>query len=424
MSNNPSTPGQESFLGAVDITQLDSLFSAEEKDVALRVRGFVDEHIRPNISEWFDKAHFPLEIIPEMGKLGVLGMHLDGYGCPGRSAVEYGLAAQELEAGDSGLRTFVSVQGSLAMSAIHKHGSEEHKQEWLPKMAKGEAVGCFGLTEPDAGSDPASMTTVAKKDASGDWILNGTKRWIGLASVADVAIIWAQTGEHGDARGVRGFVVPTDTQGYSAQVIEPKMSMRASIQCEIHLNDLRLPESAMLPAETAVGLGGPFRCLNEARYGIIWGVMGAARDSFNAALEYSQQRKQFGTPLSNFQITQTKLADMAVGINRGYLLAHQIGRLKDSAKDSSGAAEQATGLPHGSLLPATISTGKLDNTRVALTIAREARAMLGGNGISLEHSPLRHANNLESVRTYEGTDEVHQLTIGRHLTGVGAFHAR
>lgn len=399
----------ESLFGAVDITQLDSLFSDEEKNTALRVRGFVDEHIRPNIAEWFDKAHFPLEIIPEMGKLGVLGMHLDGYGCPGRSAVEYGLAAQELEAGDSGLRTFVSVQGSLAMSAIHKHGSEEQKQHWLPKMAKGEAVGCFGLTEPTAGSDPASMRTVAKQDASGDWVLNGSKRWIGLANVADVAIIWAQTGEHGDARGVRGFVVPTDTKGYSAQVIEPKMSMRASIQCEIHLDDVRLPASAVLPADTAVGLGGPFRCLNEARYGIIWGVMGAARDSFNAALEYSQQREQFGTPLSHFQITQTKLADMAVSINRGYLLAHQIGRLKDST---------------GALQPATISTGKLDNTRVALDIARQSRAMLGGNGISLEHSPLRHANNLESVRTYEGTDEVHQLTIGRHLTGVGAFHAR
>ncbi len=274
-------------------------------------------------------------------------------------------------------------------------------------MAKGEAVGCFGLTEPTAGSDPSSMLTNAVQQPDGDWVINGSKRWIGLANIADVAIIWAQTEEHGKGRGVRGFVVPTDTPGFHAQVIEPKLSMRASIQCEIHLDNVRLPNTAMLPLDSAVGLSGPFQCLNEARYGIIWGVMGAARDSFNAALEYANHRTQFGTPLTHFQITQTKLADMAVAINKGYQLANHIGRLKDS-----------TGLR-----PEIISAGKLDNTRVAIGIARDAREMLGGNGITLEYSPLRHANNLESVRTYEGTDEVHQLTIGRNITGVGAFTA-
>lgn len=396
-----------SWWGPVDVTQMDSMFSVEEKSIALKVRQFVDREIRPNIAEWYNASHFPREIIPEMGKLGLLGMYLNGFGCPGHSAVEYGLAAQELEAGDSGLRTFVSVQGSLAMAAIHKHGSLDQKLEWLPRMAKGEAVGCFGLTEPTAGSNPAAMKTFARQEPGGDWVLNGTKRWIGLANFADVAIIWAQTEEFGDGRGVRGFVVPTDTPGFSTKVIEPKLSMRASVQCEITMEDVRLPSTAMLPKDSAVGLRGPFSCLNEARYGIIWGVLGAARDSFNAALEYSNHREQFGTPLTHFQLTQAKLADMAVAINKGYHLAHHIGRLKDT-----------TGVT-----PEMISSGKLDNTRVAIEIAREARAMLGGNGISLDYSPLRHANNLESVRTYEGTDEVHQLTLGRFITGVGAFTA-
>lgn len=400
--------GQDgSFLGPVDLTGLDSLFSSGEKELALQVRRFVDEVIRPDIADWYDEAVFPAEIIPELGRLGVLGMHLEGYGCPGRTAVEYGLAAQELEAGDSGLRTFVSVQGSLAMSAIHRHGSEEQKNEWLPRMAKGEAIGCFGLTEPTAGSDPASMLTYARQDAHGDWILNGSKRWIGLANLADVAIIWAQTAEHGGGRGIRGFVVPTDTPGFTATPIRQKLSMRASVQCEITLDEVRLPASAILPSDSAIGLKGPFACLNEARYGIIWGVMGAARDSFNAVLDYSATRTQFGTPLGGFQLTQAKLADMAVAINKGYLLAHQIGRTKDADPTK--------------LTPAMISTGKLDNCRVAIGIARDSRQMLGGNGITLEHSPLRHANNLESVRTYEGTDEVHQLTIGRTLTGLSAF---
>jgi len=324
-------------------------------------------------------------------------MHLTGYGCPGRSAVEYGIAALELEAGDSGLRTFVSVQGSLAMTAIHRHGSEEQKQEWLPRMAAGTAIGCFGLTEPTAGSDPASMTTFARRDGD-DWVINGTKRWIGLASIADVAVIWAMTDD-----GIRGFLVPTDTAGFIATVIPQKLSMRASIQCEIELAEVRLPASAMLPK--AKGLRGPFECLNEARYGIIWGAMGAARDSYLAALDYSQQRLQFGKPLAGYQLTQEKLVNMALEINKGTLLALQLGRLKDAGK----------------LQPHQISIGKLNNCREAIQIARDARAMLGGNGITLEYSPLRHANNLESVRTYEGTDEVHTLVIGNHITGIPAF---
>jgi glutaryl-CoA dehydrogenase len=324
-------------------------------------------------------------------------MHLKGYGCPGRSSVEYGLTALELEAGDSGLRTFVSVQGSLAMSAIHKHGSEEQKQQWLPGMATGELIGCFGLTEPTAGSDPAGMVTHAVRDGS-DWVLNGAKRWIGLASIAQVAIIWAKTEE-----GVRGFVVPTDTPGFTATPIEPKLSMRASIQCDITLEDVRLPADAVLP--NVVGLKGPFGCLNEARYGIIWGAMGAARDSYETALRYTLDRRQFDTRLAGFQLTQHKLTDMVLEIQKGILVALQTGRLKDA----------------GTLHPQQISFGKLNNVREAIAICREARAMLGGNGITLDYSPLRHANNLESVRTYEGTDEVHTLIMGQAITGLAAY---
>lgn len=380
-----------------DLISFDSLLTSEELELRQSVREFVNAQIKPNIAQWFADGHFPLEIVPEMAKLGLLGMHLKGYGCAGRSAVEYGLAGAELEAGDSGLRTFVSVQGSLAMSAIYKWGSEEQKQEWLPQMAAGEAIGCFGLTEPTAGSDPSSMTTNAKRDGD-DWVLNGTKRWIGLANVAKVAVIWAQTDD-----GIRGFVVPTDTAGYKATPIEPKLSMRASIQCEIELTDVRLPASAMLP--DAKGLRGPFSCLNEARYGIIWGAMGAARDSFEAALDYSKQRMQFDKPLAGYQLTQQKLVDMALEINKGFLLALQIGRMKDA----------------GTLQNHQISVGKLNNCREAIAIAREARTILGGNGVTLDYSPLRHANNLESVRTYEGTDEVHTLILGQHLTGEPAF---
>jgi glutaryl-CoA dehydrogenase len=380
-----------------DLIDVDSLLSDSELELRRTVRTFVDAEIKPHIADWYDAAEFPVGIIPRLAELGLLGMHLIGYGCPGRSAVEYGIAALELEAGDSGLRTFVSVQGSLAMTAIHRHGSEEQKQEWLPRMAAGTAIGCFGLTEPTAGSDPGSMTTFARRDGD-DWVINGTKRWIGLASIADIAVIWAMTDD-----GIRGFLVPTDTAGFTATVIPQKLSMRASIQCEIELTEVRLPATAMLPK--AKGLRGPFECLNEARYGIIWGAMGAARDSYLAALDYSQQRLQFGKPLAGYQLTQEKLVNMALEINKGTLLALQLGRLKDAGK----------------LQPHQISIGKLNNCREAIKIARDARAMLGGNGITLEHSPLRHANNLESVRTYEGTDEVHTLVIGNHITGIPAF---
>ncbi|MFF2032067.1 acyl-CoA dehydrogenase family protein [Arthrobacter sp. NPDC058192] len=380
-----------------DLLNIDSLFSAEELAIRDKVRSFVDSTIRPNIAAWYEQAVFPVEIIKDMAGLGLLGMHLKGYGCPGRSAVEYGIAAMELEAGDSGLRTFVSVQGSLAMSAIHKHGSEEQKNQWLPRMAAGDVVGCFGLTEPTAGSDPGSMKTFARRDGDG-WVINGSKRWIGLASIAGIAIVWAMTDD-----GVRGFIVPTDTPGFQATPIEPKLSMRASIQCDIELTEVRLPAVAMLP--NAKGLRGPFECLNEARYGIIWGAMGAARDSYEAALSYSQERLQFDKPLAGYQLTQEKLVNMALEINKGMLLALQIGRLKEA----------------GELKPHQISVGKLNNCREAIRICRDARAMLGGNGITLGYSPLRHANNLESVRTYEGTDEVHTLILGNHITGISAF---
>ena len=380
-----------------DLIDFDGLLTPEELELRDTVRAFVAAEIKPNIARWYEDAVFPLEIVPKMAKLGLLGMHLKGYGCAGRSAVEYGLAAAELEAGDSGLRTFVSVQGSLAMSAIHKFGSEDQKQQWLPAMAAGEAIGCFGLTEPTAGSDPSSMTTFARRDGE-DWVLMGTKRWIGLASVAQVAVIWAQTDG-----GIRGFVVPTDTPGFTATPIGPKLSMRASIQCDITLDDVRLPADAVLPG--VVGLKGPFSCLNEARYGIIWGAMGAARDAFEDALAYSQTRMQFDKPLAGYQLTQQKLVDMALEINKGFLLALHIGRKKDA----------------GTLGLHQISLGKLNNCREAIAICREARTLLGGNGITLDYSPLRHANNLESVRTYEGTDEVHTLILGNKLTGVPAF---
>jgi glutaryl-CoA dehydrogenase len=382
---------------AVDYLNLDSLFSDAELALRDRVRAFVDERIKPNINYWYENAVFPREIVKEMGDLGLLGMHLKGYECPGRSAVEYGIAAMELEAGDSGLRTFVSVQGSLAMSAIHKFGSEEQKTAWLPGMAKGELIGCFGLTEPTAGSDPSSMKTVARREGD-EWVLTGAKRWIGLASIADVAVIWAKTDE-----GIRGFLVPTWTPGFTATPIEPKLSMRASIQCDITLDNVRLPADAVLPGVT--GLRGPFSCLNEARYGIVWGAMGAARDSYEVALRYALQREQFDVPIASFQLTQQKLVDMVLEIQKGVLVALHIGRMKDA----------------GTLQPVQISFGKLNNVRAAIAICREARTILGGNGVALDYSPLRHANNLESVRTYEGTDEVHTLIMGQAITGLPAF---
>jgi glutaryl-CoA dehydrogenase len=384
-----------------DVLAIDSLLSAGELALRERVRDFTDQRIRPGIAAWFEDAEFPLELAPELGELGVLGMHLEGYGCPGRSAVEYGLAAMELEAGDSGIRTFVSVQGSLAMTAIHKWGSEDQKQEWLPRMAAGELIGAFALTEPTAGSDPASMQTFARRDGSGEdagWILDGAKRWIGLASVAGVLVVWARTDD-----GVRGFLVPAGTPGVTATPIGQKLSMRASIQCDITFDSVRLGPEALLPA--AQGLRGPFTCLNEARYGIVWGAMGAARDSYEAALAYAQERLQFGKPLAGYQLTQEKLVNMLLEIQKGTLLALHLGRLKDA----------------GTLRPEQISLGKLNNVREALAIAREARTILGGNGITLDYSPLRHAANLESVRTYEGTDEVHTLVLGQHISGLPAF---
>jgi glutaryl-CoA dehydrogenase len=384
-----------------DVLAIDSLLSAEELAVREKVRDFTNQRIRPGIAEWYDDGVFPVQLAPELGELGVLGMHLNGYGCPGRTAVEYGLAAMELEAGDSGIRTFVSVQGSLAMTAIHAWGSEEQKQEWLPRMAAGELIGSFALTEPTAGSDPASMTTSARRDGTGEgagWILDGAKRWIGLASVADVLVVWARTDD-----GVRGFLVPAGTAGVTATPIGQKLSMRASIQCDVTFDGVRLGPEALLPA--AFGLRGPFTCLNEARYGIAWGAMGAARDSYETALKYSQERLQFGKPLAGYQLTQEKLVNMLLEIQKGTLLALQLGRLKDAGK----------------LRPEQISLGKLNNVREAIAIAREARTILGGNGITLDYSPLRHAANLESVRTYEGTDEVHTLVLGQHITGLAAF---
>ena len=382
---------------ASDVLGIDAQLSPDERAIRDRVRAFVDAELRPHIADWFDRAHFPVELAPALGRLGVLGMELDGYGCPGRSAVEYGLAALELEAGDSGIRTFVSVQGSLAMGSIHRWGSEEQKQQWLPRMAAGEVIGAFGLTEPGAGSDPSSMTTFARRDGD-DWVITGAKRWIGLASLAQLAVVWAQTDD-----GVRGFIVPTDAPGFGITVLEPKGSMRASVQTALHFDEVRVPASALLPG--ARGLRGPFSALNDARYGIVWGALGAGRDSYEAALRHALRREQFGRPIAGFQLTQRKLVDMVVELQKGALLAMQIGRAKDA----------------GTLTPTQISLGKLNNVREAIEIAREARTILGGDGVLLENSPIRHAANLESVRTYEGTDEVHTLILGQHLTGLGAF---
>jgi glutaryl-CoA dehydrogenase len=384
-----------------DVLALDSLLGSEELELREKVRDFTDQRIRPNIARWYEDAVFPRELPVELGELGVLGMHLEGYGCPGRTAVEYGVAAMELEAGDSGIRTFVSVQGSLAMTAIHKWGSEEQKEQWLPRMAAGELIGCFALTEPTAGSDPSSMASFARRDGTGDdagWVLNGSKRWIGMASIADVMVVWANTDD-----GIRGFLVPAGTPGVAVTPIDAKLSMRASIQCDVVFDAVRLGPEALLPG--AMGLRGPFSCLNEARYGIAWGAMGAARDSYEAALEYAGSRMQFGKPLAGYQLTQEKLVNMVLEIQKGTLLALHLGRLKDAGK----------------LHPEQISAGKLNNVREAIKIAREARTILGGNGITLDYPPMRHANNLESVRTYEGTDEVHTLILGQHITGVPAF---
>ncbi|MFF2542264.1 acyl-CoA dehydrogenase family protein [Kitasatospora sp. NPDC058063] len=382
----------------LDLIDFATLLTEEEREIQATVARFLADRVRPHLPEWFDNAHFARELAPELGALGLLGMHLEGYGCAGTNAVSYGLACLELEAADSGLRSFVSVQGSLSMYSIHRWGSEEQKQEWLPGLAAGTAIGCFGLTEPDFGSNPAGMRTRAVRDGS-DWILDGTKTWITNGGIADVATVWANTED-----GVRGFLVPRGTPGFITRDIGRKLSLRASVTSELHLDGVRLPNEARLPG--AKGLRGPLSCLNEARFGILFGAVGAGRDSLQAALRYADSRVQFDRPISGFQLTQRKFADMALALGNSALLAVHLGRLKDG----------------GRLRPEQVSAGKLNNVREALAIARECRTVLGANGISLEYSPIRHANNLESVLTYEGTSEIHTLVVGRALTGQAAYH--
>ncbi|MEX2421995.1 MAG: acyl-CoA dehydrogenase family protein [Actinomycetota bacterium] len=381
----------------LDFLDLDRLLSDEERAVKDTVRGWVADRVLPGIEGWFEAGEFPLEVAKELGAMGLLGMHLSGYECAGANAVSYGIACLELEAGDSGFRSFVSVQGSLCMFPIWRFGSEEQKQRWLPPMARAEVIGCFGLTEPDAGSDPARMRTSAKRDGDG-WVLSGTKMWITNGSVADLAIVWANTDD-----GIRGFLVPTDSPGFSAKDVHRKLSLRASVTSELALDEVRLPADAVLPEVT--GMKGPLSCLSEARFGIIWGAMGSARACFQTALEYATTRVQWGRPIGGFQLTQRKLADMAVQLNTGTMLALHLGRMKDE----------------GRLLPQQVSMGKLNNVREALTVAREARSILGASGITLEYPVIRHMNNLESVLTYEGTNEIHTLIVGEALTGLRAF---
>ncbi|MGP3911634.1 acyl-CoA dehydrogenase family protein [Nonomuraea sp. 10N515B] len=378
---------------------LDTLLTDEEREIRTTVRKVCDREIRPHVAGWFDSGELPArELARALGEIGALGMHLEGYGCAGLGAVAYGLACLELEAADSGLRSLVSVQGSLAMYAIWTYGSEEQKQEWLPAMAAGERIGCFGLTEPDFGSDPGGMRTTAKREG-GDWVLNGTKMWITNGSVADVAVVWARTDE-----GIRGFLVPAGTPGFTAHDIKRKVSLRASVTSELVLDGVRLPDAAVLPG--ARGLSGPLGCLNEARFGIVFGAMGAALDCLETALAYAGDREVFARPLTSYQLTQEKLADMALELGKGLLLAVHLGRLKEA----------------GTLTPEQVSAGKLNNVREALEIARTCRTLLGASGITLEYPVIRHAVNLESVLTYEGTSEIHTLVLGKALTGIPAFH--
>ncbi len=386
-----------------DVLALDALLSPEELLLRDTVRQLVQDKVLPEVGEWFDRGVFPKEMAKEFGALGLLGMHLDGYGCAGTSATAYGLACLELEAGDSGVRSFVSVQGSLAMFPIHAFGSEEQKQQWLPGMAAGDLIGCFGLTEPDSGSDPSSMRTTARRDGD-DWVLDGSKMWITNGSLADVAVVWARTDPDGpDGGAVRGFVVPTDTPGFSAPEIHRKVSLRASVTSELVLDAVRLPGDAVLPGVT--GMRGPLSCLNEARFGIAFGSCGAARACYEAALDYSLERTQFDQPIAGFQLTQRKLVEMMVKVQKGTLLAIHLGRMKDA----------------GTLATPQISFAKMENVRSALEVAREARSVLGANGITTEYPVIRHMNNLESVFTYEGTNEIHTLILGNAITGIPAF---
>jgi len=382
-----------------DFLDLGALLTSEERLLRDTVRRFVEDRVLPEVADWWEAGTFPIELSKEMGAMGLLGMHLEGYGCAGTSATSYGLACLELEAGDSGTRSFVSVQGSLAMFPIWKFGSEEQKQTWLPGMAQGDIIGCFGLTEPDSGSDPSSMRTSARQEG-GDWVLNGTKMWITNGNAAQIAIVWATTPE-----GIRGFIVPTDTKGFTANLIHRKASLRASITSELVLEDVHIPADFVLPGVS--GMRGPLSCLSEARFGILFGVMGAARACYEAALEYAKTRQQFGGPIASFQLTQQKLVEMMVGVNRGTLTALHLGRMKDD----------------GRLTPELVSFGKFDNVRQALDIARIARSVLGANGITLEYPVIRHMNNLETVSTYEGTNEIHTLILGEAITGIPAFRA-
>jgi glutaryl-CoA dehydrogenase len=380
-----------------DLLRIDDELSDEERLVRDTVRKFAADRILPEIADWFEAGTVPRDLFPELGKLGVLGMHLKGHGCAGMGAIAYGVACRELEAADSGLRSMVSVQGSLAMFPIWKYGTDEQKDEWLPRMAAGDAVGCFGLTEPDHGSDPSGMKTHAKRNG-GDWVLSGSKMWITNGSIADIAVVWASTED-----GIRGFLVPRGTRGFTARNIHKKLSLRASVTSELHFDEVKLPGSAVLPG--VQGLKGPLSCLSEARYGILWGVTGAARTCFESAAEYARTREQFGQKIGGFQLTQRKLAWMLADLQRAQLLALHLGRLKEA----------------GQITPEQISLGKMSNVRTAIDIAREARTVLGANGVTLEYPVIRHANNLESVLTYEGTEEIHTLALGQAITGISAY---
>ncbi len=402
VSSHSSPVYAESMVTVEELFATDALLSEDEREIRDTVAAFAAKRLRPHIAEWFEAGTFPArEIAPELGELGLLGMHLEGYGCAGMSATTYGLACQELEAVDSGVRSMVSVQGSLAMTAIHKYGSEEQKQRWLPELAAGRALGCFGLTEPDFGSNPGGMRTRAERDGA-DWVLNGSKMWITNGSVSDVAVVWAQTGDEGE-QVIRGFLVPAGTPGFTAREMHRKLSLRASVTAELDFDDVRLPADAALPGSR--GLASPLACLGEARFGIVFGALGAARECLASTIEYARTREVFDKPLAAYQLTQAKLADMALEFGKGQLLALHIARLKD----------------RGEVTPEQVSAGKLNSTREAIAIARECRTILGANGITLDYPVLRHANNLESVLTYEGTAEVHQLVLGRALTDTNAF---